>query len=364
MVIEVSREQVLAYRIAAQQLHGTALPPAELAVTALGVQDTPVGTARLAVSARTSAPLSDDDPDLALVWSARGAPHLHRRADLAALAAALWPLNDADARSRIASPKIKEGAKLGLAAFTATAEAIADVVTGPTRKGDLSTAVSARIPASLTFWCEPCGAQHLSGLLFQQAGLPGGAELRRGASSTTLVPIPGRPGVPERAAGTADLARIFLGLLGPATDTETANFLGTTRTHLRTVWPTDLTEVATDGVSGWLPTELVDALLDPPTPPALRLLPAGDPFLQTRNRHLLVPDAARHKEVWKVLGNPGVVLADGEITGTWRAKLARDRLDVTVTPFGGRADQRALTGEAERIAAARGVTDVRLLVSG
>jgi hypothetical protein len=93
----------------------------------------------------------------------------------------------------------------------------------------------------------------------------------------------------------------------------------------------------------------------------VRLLPAGDPFLQPRDRDLLVPDKDRQSEVWKVLGNPGVVLTDGEITGTWRAKLSKKRLDVNVTLF--EPARHPLTAEAERIATARGVTDVRLLVA-
>jgi hypothetical protein len=358
MAVEVTRSQVLAYRIAAQELHGTALRPADLAVTALGVQDTPAGTARLALSARTTAALDDDR--LALVWSTRGAPHLHRRRDLATVAAALWPLNDADARSRISSSKIKEGAKLGLAGFAATACAIREVVTEPMCKGDVSGAVSAKIPESLTFWCQPCGAQHLSGALFQQVGLAGGTELVPDEPTTTLAPIPRWRGAPKQAHGTADLATVYLRLLGPATDTETAGFLGTTRTHLRTVWPTGLTEISVDGRACWLPDDRVDALLNPPEPPELRLLPAGDPFLQARDRDLLVPGRAQQSEVWKILGNPGVVLADGEITGTWRAKLARTTLTITVNAFG-RVPTRALAAEAERVAAARGATDVRVV---
>lgn len=360
MPVKVDRTQALAYRIAATELHGTTKQPAELAVTALGVQDTPSGTARLALSARTTASL--DDNDLALVWSTRGAPHLHRRTDLTAIAHALWPLNDADARSRIASSRIKEGAKLGIKAFEATAMAMRQVVTKPMRKGDVSGAVSALIPPTLTFWCPPCNAQHLSGALFQLIGLAAGTELVQDAPTTVLAPIPDWPGPPEAAHGTADLALTYLRLLGPATDTDTANFLGTTRTHLRTIWP-ELTEVDVDGRTTWLPEAQIDALLDPPPPPDLRLLPAGDPYLQARDRDLLVPDKARHKEVWKILGNPGVVLADGEITGTWRAKLAKNRLDLTVTLFEP-VPERALNPEAERVAAARGVTDVRLLVDG
>ncbi|MFK3983667.1 DNA glycosylase AlkZ-like family protein [Micromonospora sp. NPDC050397] len=101
MTVEVDRDRVLAYRVYATQLARTDLPPGELAVLDLGVQDTPYGSARLALANRTTAALDDDS--LALVWAARGAPHLHRRGDLPALTAALWPLGDADAGRRIAS---------------------------------------------------------------------------------------------------------------------------------------------------------------------------------------------------------------------------------------------------------------------
>lgn len=38
--------------------------------------------------------------------------------------------------------------------------------------------------------------------------------------------------------------------------------------------------------------------------------------------------------MWKILGNPGVVVVDGEIAGVWRAKMAgKKRVDLTVTPF-------------------------------
>jgi hypothetical protein len=302
-----------------------------------------------------------------MVWSTRGAPHLHRRAELEFVARALWPLSDADARSRIASGKIREGANLGIEAFRVTARAMRDVVTKPMAKGAVSGAVSARIPRELTYWCPPCKARHLSGALFQQIGLAAGAQLVPGAPGTTLAPIDDWSGVPAAARHTEDLALTYLRLLGPATDTETAGFLGTTRAELRKVWPACLVEVNVDGRAAWLPADRLDDLLHPPAPPELRLLPAGDPFLQARDRDLLVPDRARQSEVWKVLGNPGVVLVDGQVTGTWRAKLAgRKSLDVTVTLFEPlpKPSRRALADEANRLADVRGVPEARLRVDG
>jgi hypothetical protein len=362
--VRVERAQVLAYRIAANELHRADTRPADLAISALGVQDTPAGSARLAIAARTTADLADDR--LALVWSTRGAPHLHRRADLPAIAAAVWPLSDADARSRIASGKIREGAKLGLAAFEAAATAMGEVVTKPMAKGAVSGEVSARIPESLTYWCQPCAARHLSGALFQQVGLAGGVQLVADAPTTTLAPIKGWSGPPAQAEGTAELIRTYLRLLGPATDTEAAAFIGTTRTELRRVWPDGLVAVRVDGRECWLPEDAVAALRNPPAPPDVRLLPAGDPFLQARDRQLLVLDKARHAEVWKAIGNPGVLLVDGDIAGTWRAKLAGKRtLEVTVTVFEPLPPslRQVLTDEAARMADVRGVADVRVHIA-
>ena len=70
----------------------------------------------------------------------------------------------------------------------------------------------------------------------------------------------------------------------------------------------------------------------------------------------LVPDKARQKEVWKILGNPGVLLADGEIAGVWRSKASgKKRLDFTLTPFDTvrPAVRKAAEDEASRVAATR-----------
>ncbi|RJL26512.1 DNA glycosylase AlkZ-like family protein [Bailinhaonella thermotolerans] len=371
--LSVDRERVIAYRIAAQGLDrragaegpGAAGPGVlDLAVLDLGVQDTPYGTAAMALTARTDH-AGDAGDALSLVWAARGAPHLHRDADLVRLARALWPLSDADATARIDSAQIKEGAALGIAAFEAAARAMREVVREPMAKGEVSAAVSARVPESLTYDCRGCRARHLSTALFAQVGLAAGVTVRPEGRRTVLAPIPGWPGVPERAEGTDAYMAAYLRLLGPATPAEVAGFLGTRRAEARRVWPEGTVEVSVAGRACHLPADRVDDLLGAPRPEAVRLLPASDPYLQARDRDLIVPDAARRRELWRPLGNPGALLVDGEILGVWRAKKAGRRLDVTVTAFEPLdARVRAAAGaEAARLAETRGAAEARLDVT-
>lgn len=97
--------------------------------------------------------------------------------------------------------------------------------------------------------------------------------------------------------------------------------------------------------------------------PGDRLLAAGDPLLDGRDRASLVEDLAVQKEVWKAISSPGVVLADGEVVGTWRAKAKGRRLEVACAPLGGLRLPAAvrMAPEAEALAAARGLAGATLV---
>ena len=333
-MVNVDRAQVMAYRVAALGLAARGSErPADLPVLDLGVQEYTPGSAQVALAARTSADVADDR--LITVWAARGAPHLHRRADLAALVKRLWPLGDADASARIKSGQIPEGMKLGVEAFRVTAAAFREVVRGPMPRGDVSTEVSKRVPRSLTYDCRSCKARHIAGNVWQHSGLAGGVEVQSRGRDAMLGPIPDAPPMPSANEGIDELILTYLRLLGPATPLEVGKYLGSTTAEMKAVWPTDhLTEVSVDGRKAWLPTDAVKLLRSPPPASGPRFIPPMDALLQARDRDILVPDRTRQKEVWRVLGNPGALLLNGEIAGVWRAKAAgRKRLDLTVTPF-------------------------------
>jgi hypothetical protein len=358
------RAQVMAFRVAA---HGLAKrgrgKPADLDVLDLGVQEYAPGSLPVALAARTTAAFDDDR--LIMVWAARGAPHLHRRRDLPALVQQLWPLSDADAAARIKSSQMPEAGKLGIEAFRVTAAAFREVLTRSMARGEVSTQVSKRVPRELTYECRSCRARHVGGNIWQVAGLAGGVEVESRGREATLGPIPGAPPIPSANAGIADLIATYLRFLGPATPSEVAKYLGTATAEIKRVWPGDLAEVTVEGKKAWLPASEVKRFESPPAPTGVRLLPGMDPLLQARDRDVLVPDRDRQKEVWRILGNPGVVLAEGEIVGVWRAKLAgRKRVDLTVTPFGplARSQRDEIEEESAHVARARGVPEATVTI--
>jgi hypothetical protein len=365
-VLEVDRKQVLAYRIAAQGLHREATDPADLAVFDLGLQDiSQRDTAAAALVARlTSARSLVDDPRFVLAWSHRGAPHFHRAADLAAVTAALIPRDEGDAAARMGWQR-KQVEASGVSAVDAlriTAQAIHDCVHGPMSKGAVSTAVTQAIPPGLCRWCRSCNATHVYEQLLRLASLPGGARLEKGVSPAALAPLEGWAEAAFDAVAASAVVENYLRMHGPAGPTEAAGFVGTNAATVKATWPADLVDVSVDGRKAYLPAADVPALENPPEPDLVRLLPPWDPFLQSRDRRLLVPDPLLHKEIWQVLGNPGALLADGEIAGTWRTRSAGRRLEFTMSPFWTPSGlvRQAAEEEAERVAAARGFRDFRV----
>ena len=229
------------------------------------------------------------------------------------------------------------------------------IVTEPTVKGDVSGRLAEVMPEPYLRFCRPCDVTHLYEMPFRLAAVRAGLELAPDTSPPVLRRIPGF----RRAAAPGerfDLVRAYLRLLGPATPKHVADYLDAPVKDVKARWPQDVVEVTVDGETRWL---LVadEAALASAGSTATRLLGPFDLFLQAKDRATLVPDAARAKELWPVLGRPGAVLVDGELVGTWRPRKSGTRLTVTVQPWqkltAATAD--AVVEQAERLAAYRAV---------
>jgi hypothetical protein len=199
------------------------------------------------------------------------------------------------------------------------------------------------------------------------SALAAGLELQPGTSPPVLQPYAGaKPPAKPNVGTLRRLVGAYLSLLGPATLADAARYLEARRVDVEQALPKDLVEVSVDGRTCVLPASQRSLLENPPEPDLVRLLGAFDPFLQARDRNLLVPDESLHKKLWPVLGRPGVLLAEGEVAGTWRPKSSGTKLTLAVEPFAKlpAAVWEDVEAEAERVAAARGYDKVAVTRAG
>ena len=157
------------------------------------------------------------------------------------------------------------------------------------------------------------------------------------------------PDVDPREA-RLELARRFVHVFGPASPSGFERWAGVRPPAGRIAFEglgELLAPVRTPSGDGWILAADEPAYRAPSGPPApARLLPSGDAFflLQGVERELLVPDAARRRELWTPRVWPGAVLVDGEVVGTWR----RSQADVTIASWQplGRPQREAVEAEA------------------
>ena len=150
-----------------------------------------------------------------------------------------------------------------------------------------------------------------------------------------------------------ELARRYLHVYGPATPEAFGQWSGIGPRPGAAAFEAlrgSLTPVRTPIGDAWMLTPDEAALRATPRPAApARLLPSGDAYflLHGTDRDLLVPDAARRRELWTSRVWPGGVLVAGEIAGTWR----RADTVLTVQPWRrlSRAERDAVAAEAESL---------------
>ena len=159
----------------------------------------------------------------------------------------------------------------------------------------------------------------------------------------------------------ADLLRRYLRCYGPSNRGDFAAWVGINAGDTDPWWSLiedELTQVEF-GRKLWILTEDLDALRSAPKPKGVRLLPPRDPYTQMRDRETIV-DKKYHREVWKTVGEPGAVLANGEVTGIWRPRKSGRKLTITIKTFDSlpKRDKKSLQDEAEQVAPLRGASSV------
>ena len=358
----VTTRQALAFRVTRHHLAERLGPKQVEDAAGVGLQDTPPGTAGLALAARADA-LPEALDELVLVPSIRGAPMAVARRDLGVFTAGLEPPDEEAAKAVIGNAwKFLDGIT-AMEALDRVSEAVRDSLRdGPLPRDDFHQALRERLPAELLWWCRGCKSHHVHPSLWRATGIRGVLAIvgRDGRSAVFGLP-PKAPAVKDPGA---ELARRFLHAYGPARPKLLADWAGLAGSHAKGLWERAgrLCPVDLDGARAWVLAEDEKAIVRDAEIHGARLLANRDPLNAARDRELLVKDPELRKRIWTALGGPGTVLVDGKLAGLWRPAKKGKKLVVTVEPLGKltAAAKDELAAEAERIVPFRGAETAEL----
>lgn len=201
--------------------------------------------------------------------------------------------------------------------------------------------------AIVSFMLRPCAFSHL--VVFGE---------RRGASPTftSFENWTGRQPEPAQDGGRR-LAEKFLHCYGPATRNSFMDWLGCCPRQAARLWgeaAEGLAPVQVEGKTRYMLARDLPGLRAAPPEGRLLLLGPHDPYLDLKDRALILPEQRLQRLVWKTVANPGVVLQGGRAVGIWRAHAAQ-KLEVAITLWQppAPAQRRALEALAEEYAAFR-----------
>lgn len=371
------RDRALAFRLDSHHL-ARRLPPGSLleAAGACGIQDTPPGSAGLALHARIESLRPGDvnhalaDRTLLQAMSLRGAPLVFPAADAAVFTAGLLPEDEASLRHFIRGAG--EGLdKVGMSATelvrltTATLPAVLDA--RELTKDELGVGIADRIsdgllPAKRKLWRLPspyAPGQYLGESLVRFAlyvvslqGLFCYAPREENKARFVLTerwpgsPLPAVPPVQARA----ELARRYVHCYGPSTSAHFAEWAGIAPSQADQAWALIKGELAAVDYAGqqtWLLKSDISGLRSPAAATGVRFLPPHEPLLQMRDRTTLIPDRSLHRKLWRFVGNPGILLADGAPVASWRSQKKGTTMNVTLEAFADIPMKKRLEIEAE-----------------
>lgn len=388
--VSMGTAEVIGFRLHANNLL-TRRPLGDLLAVAGGcaVQNSPPGSALLALAARVGGVTGEhvdhlvaQDKSLLQTWCMRGSPFFFPTADAPVFTTGVLPTTEA-ARLRLISGIGPALDTLGMELDEVVDRTVARI--GPVLSqralaiGELGAELAARIADTLTAaqraaWEAPgpYGANqplgeavaHFCLRILTLRGIVCIAPRTDNTAPFVLLeewldgPLPKT----DPAADRATLLRRYLRCYGPSSRGEFAAWLGVRAGDVDPWWDTvtdELTPVECDGRRRWIRTEDLAELRSAHEAHGVRLLPPGDPYTQTRDRDTIV-DPKYQRAVWKTVGAPGVVLADGAVAGIWRPRKSGRTLTLTVTPFQPMSSRlRALLREeAAPVATLRGAADV------
>jgi hypothetical protein len=346
------------------------------------MRNTPPGSALPALNARMEGLTADavdaalgEDKTLVEVLGMRISPWIVPTRDIAIFTLGALPTDEASLRGVLTN---HTGAldKAGMSATDALALAVqaaqAELADGMLTRGALSAGMTRRLPDVLNVACRSCKSTHVQESLFRLVGVRGAFAIVRMGKENLYAPTDqwlGGSSATDPAAARAALLRRYLRCFGPSTAEHFAAWVGIGAAEAHRDWATlaeQLVEIDVEGQHSWLHADDLARFEKPATSDGARLLPPYDAYLDQRDRATLLPDKALHRRVWTILGNPGVVIDDGQIVATWRPKKQGKRLGLNVEAFGTVSPslRAEIEHEAALLAPVRGCTSATVTIGG
>ncbi|UVI36050.1 winged helix DNA-binding domain-containing protein [Brevibacterium spongiae] len=391
MADSATNDEIIAFRLSAHHLDER-LDHNRLgeAAGACGIQNSPPGSALTALHARVEnmseagfASAIAEDKSLVQTWCMRGAPFVVPTSDLAVFTTGVLPqteralrhfvlgveksvddlgleLSDLVDRSESEVREVLPGRRLTITELGAeVADRLGPSLTTPQRKvweSDGPYAKGQSLGAGVVHFCIRLLTLRQVLCFAPREGNTAPFVLLDEWIDEPSITSSQAPDGNERDRARAELLRRYLHCYGPSTRADFAAWLGIRSTEAQPWWDLldgQITEIDC-GRRAWMLAEDVDRLHRAELPRGVRLLPPHDPYTQMRDRETIVPKE-HHREVWKTVGDPGTLLVDGRIVGTWRVRKQNRRLNIRFAPFGTVSTtlKRALRSEAEAIAALR-----------
>jgi hypothetical protein len=353
-VLDVDRDQALAFRLAGQHVHERTDPLT--AVAACGLQEYPPGWAAVALHARAHGEL--DSSEVVTVNAMHGAAHVVPRREAAIFTAAIVP-DEAGLKAFVGPGTAREVAEAGFTVREAldlvAAAAREGLAAGPLDRDAFHQAMRERLPEGLLPWCPGCRSHHVRPGLWRRLG-PLGVTYMPAKATFALADYPAMP----LSQARAEFVRRFLRCFGPGTPSQLAAWAQTSPGHARALFEQvsdELESVRMDGSSRFVLTADRSQLEDPPHARGVRLLGGFDPYVTQPDRATLVPDPSLRRRLFPSVGRPGVVLNDGQFAGLWRGRKKGDVLELELEWLARPAD---VAVEAEAVAGLRGCRTARL----
>ena len=386
--IQVSSDQVAAFRLSRQQLHrrSSVSSLARTAGDVAGVQAQILSASKIALWARTEGLRVEDveralweDRTLAKTWCMRGSLHLIPSRDFAMFVRGC-------ARREARSTGWLARAGIPLARVERILAAIPDVLDKPLTRGELAVRIAESLKIKMKRrtgggWGKSTESEgfavgravlSVQGVVFLACmrGLACFGPMQ-GNETTFVRPdrwLPGWHDLPQDQA-EEELLRRYLRAHGPASVADFAQWTYLKAGDAREVWGRlvdSLLPVRTDGRVAWLLRD-DERALDRAAfeSPCVRLLPLFDGFLLGLKEKDHLVDRAHYKAVYRPQGwiSP-VVLVDGRVAGVWSHERQGRRLSIRMEPFHEWPPQvrNRVRDEADDLGRFLGADEVRVLL--